>query len=75
MKTISIKQLHETTGKFVREARVHPILITDHGNGVALLKRFSADDVPGKRFPNRKAADLPSVDVDSTGLISEDRDS
>ena len=74
MKTISIRKLHERTGLYVREAGVEPLVITDRGIQVALLKAFSASDVPGHPFPRRRAEELPAVAVDSTEVISRDRD-
>lgn len=73
VKTITIRQLHEATGKLVREARVTPLIVTDRGARIALLKRFSPDDVPCKPFPRRSPARLPSVTGDSTQIISDDR--
>jgi hypothetical protein len=73
MKTITIKQLHEATGKCVRAARSTPMIVTDRGTKVALLKRFSPDDLPHKPFPARNPTRLPSVTVDSTEIISDDR--
>ena len=74
MKTISIKQLHETTGKWVRSAKVEPLVITDHGDKIAILRQFSEEEHGGAPFPKRRPEDLPNVGVDSTRLISDDRD-
>ncbi len=73
MKTISIRQLHEATGRCVRKARVTPMIVTDRGTRVALLKGYSPEDLPGKPFPARNSRSLPSVAADSTQVISEDR--
>ena len=73
MKQITIRQLHEATGKYVRAARVSPLIVTDRGAQVALLKRFSLDDIPGKPFPARDVKRLPAVAADSTQVISDDR--
>ena len=74
MKSISIKELHEATGRYVRQARVEPLIVTDRGVSVAVLKALSEEDLPGGKFPRRRAAELPDVGVDSTELISRDRD-
>jgi len=74
MKTVSIRQLHERTGRYVREAREHAVVVTDHGRRVAVIKSFSEAELPGVPFPVRSAAELPSVSVDSTDVVSEDRD-
>jgi hypothetical protein len=73
MKAITIKQLHEATGKYVRAAGSAPLIVTDRGTKVALLKRFSPEDLPRISFPVRKPKRLPSVTVDSTEIISDDR--
>ncbi len=75
MKTISIKELHETTGRYVREAQVNPLIVTDRGQMVVLLKPFSSEDLPGRPFPKRLPRQLPRVNYDSSNLVSEDRDS
>lgn len=74
MKIVSIKQLHETTGRCVREARTGVLVITDRGERVALLKAYDQTSVPGRCFPKRDVRSLPDVGVDSTPLISQDRD-
>ena len=38
MKTISIRQLHTHTGRFVREAQHEAIRVTDRGREVAVLE-------------------------------------
>jgi hypothetical protein len=75
MKVISIKELHETTGRYVREAQVSPLIVTDRGHRVVILKPFSAEELPGRPFPKRFPRQLPHVNYDSTNLVSEDRDS
>lgn len=73
MKTITIKQLHDATGRFVRESRSAPLIVTDRGIPIALLKRFSPTDLPLKPFPSRDPESLPAVAADSTQIISDDR--
>jgi len=73
MKTITIRQLHEATGKCVRAARLTPFIVTDRGTKVALLKRFSPEDFQRTPFPARDPARLPSIAMDSTKTISDDR--
>jgi len=74
VKTISIKQLHEKTGKCVREAQTEAYVVTDHGRQVAILKAFSESDLAGRPFPRRGAGSLPDVGIDTTEVISRDRD-
>lgn len=83
MKSISIRQLHEKTGKFVREAALAgEIYVTDRGKTVAkLVKQPEESEIP--YFSRRKL--LPAFrklmgkgmlggGTDSTIAISEDRE-
>ncbi len=81
MKTVSIRELHEKTGEWVRQAEAHEqIIITDRGRPVASLAPFRK---PAKlnRFQKRRL--LPAYrklqgrlvgGTDSSALISKDRD-
>ncbi len=73
MKTISIKQLHARTGHRVRTAKTTPVIVTDHGERVASLQPVGAP-APRVKFAKRDWSKLPSSDLDSTDLISADRD-
>ena len=44
MKTISIRELHEATGRYVRETRIHPLVVTERGHTVAVLKAADRDE-------------------------------
>lgn len=44
MKTISIKELHAATGKWVHAAKRETIAVTDHGELVAVLKSHSEEE-------------------------------
>jgi prevent-host-death family protein len=74
MKVITIRELHEHTGKFVRQAQKEPVLVTDRGRQIAVLKAITAAESVGKPFPKRKLTSLPRVSIDSTVYISEERD-
>jgi antitoxin (DNA-binding transcriptional repressor) of toxin-antitoxin stability system len=74
VKTISIKQLHAETGKWVRAARKSPVVVTDRGEKVASLQAHRPDDPPRPVFAGRDWSRLPKLDFDSTGMISADRD-
>jgi len=74
MKTISIKELHAATGKWVRAAKLETITVTDHGEKVAVLKPLPEKENPRPVFKGRDWSKLPSSPVDSTIYISEDRD-
>jgi prevent-host-death family protein len=74
MKAITIRELHEHTGKFVRQAQKEPVLVTDRGQQIAVLKGVTTAETVGKKFPKRKLSSLPRVTVDSTVYISDERD-
>lgn len=74
MKTISIRDLHQATGRYVRETRLHTLVVTERGQAVAVLKPFTAVELPGRPLPKRNPRDLPRVDYDSTVSIEEDRE-
>jgi antitoxin (DNA-binding transcriptional repressor) of toxin-antitoxin stability system len=74
MKSISIRELHQQTGKFVREAAHQTIFVTDRGRQVAVLKAPSAAELKGRPFPRRRLSSMPKVRVDSKIYISEERD-
>lgn len=74
MKEVSIRELHQHTGKFVRQALKEPIIVTDRGEQIAVLKSLSSAEISGKPFPKRKLSSLPQVRIDSTVYISEERD-
>jgi antitoxin (DNA-binding transcriptional repressor) of toxin-antitoxin stability system len=76
MKTISIRELHLETGRWVRHAASRgPIVVTDRGRRVAALQPFDAS-VTGRPLPNREAAirKRSKVPVDSVVYQSELRD-
>lgn len=77
MKTISIRELHEKTGKWVREAAVSrdPLIVLDRGRPTARLVPYASDGA--KSFALRRKVkgfdELPVVGVDSGKLLEEDR--
>lgn len=73
MTTISIKQLHARTGHWVRAARKTPLIVTDRGERIASLQPLVGAEAAAK-FPKRDWSKLPASDLDSTDLISADRD-
>jgi prevent-host-death family protein len=76
MKTISIRELHLKTGRWVRHAASRgPIVVTDRGRRVAALQPFDAS-VTGRPLPNREAAirKRSKVPVDSAVYQSELRE-
>ena len=76
MKTISIRELHLKTGRWVRHvASWGPIIVTDRGRPVAALQPFDAS-VIGRPLPNREAAirKRSKIPVDSAAHLSELRE-
>ena len=76
MKTVTVEELHAATGRFVQEAAATPLLITKHGQPVAVLRKVQDLDRVGKPLPDREdwIGRLPRTDLDSTQVVSEDRD-
>ena len=81
MKTISIRELHEKTGEYVRKvAEAGEIYVTDRGKTVAkIVPEHEKAEAPyfARRKPNRafrKIMDKLQGGTDSTQTISEDRD-
>lgn len=81
MKKISIRELHESTGNWVREAaRVGALVITDHGKPIARIEAIAAD-TQSNPFLQRKLrpgyAKLRGKlggGADSAVIVSDDRD-
>lgn len=82
MKTISLRELHESTGAWVREAvRIGALVITDRGKPVARLEAVTANlqinpFLTRKLRPGySKLRGKLSGGAESTQIVSEDRDS
>ena len=76
MKTISIRELHLETGRWVRHvASRGPIIVTDRGRRVATLQPFDQALI-GQPLPNREAAirKRSRVPVDSVVYQAELRE-
>jgi antitoxin (DNA-binding transcriptional repressor) of toxin-antitoxin stability system len=76
MKTVSIRELHLRTGRWVRHAASRgPIVVTDRGRRIAALQPFDAS-VIGQPLPNREAAirKRSKIRVDSVVYQSELRE-
>ena len=83
MKTITIRELHERTGRWVREAARHgQIIVTDSGRPVArLVPEQQAAEAPyfarrkrSARFRKLDDSGKMAKGTDATQAISEDRD-
>jgi prevent-host-death family protein len=83
MKAISLRELHEKTGHWVRRARHYgEILVTDRGEAVARLTPeaprqevpYFARRVLSPAFRKLAASGRLSGGTDSTAAISEDRE-
>jgi antitoxin (DNA-binding transcriptional repressor) of toxin-antitoxin stability system len=76
MKTISIRELHLDTGRWVRHAATkEPIVVTDRGHRVATLLAFDRSMI-GSPLPNREARirKRSRIPVDSAVYQSEMRE-
>jgi antitoxin (DNA-binding transcriptional repressor) of toxin-antitoxin stability system len=76
MKTITIRELHLETGRWVRyAASKEPLVVTDRGRRVVALRRFEQSMV-GRPLPDREARirRRPRIDVDSARYLEEMRD-
>ena len=76
MKTVTVEELHRSTNQYVRAAMESPLVVLDEGQPVVLLKRFQPGEKRGRPLPNRDGwiASLPRTDLDSTQVVSDDRD-
>jgi len=77
MKTISIRELHLKTARWVRHAATQgPIVVTDRGRSVAALQPFDPSAATGRLLPNREAVirKRSKVPVDSAVYQSELRE-
>ena len=80
MKTISIRDLHEQTGRWVRQASAGEVYVTERGRLVA--KIMPVKPLPGKPFfadPKFTRAFLRHRSslrggTDATEIVSQDRD-
>ena len=76
MRTITIRELHLCTGKWVRQAAAAPVIVTERGRAVATIMPFDPAHrgTPfGKRRLVRGFAELPAIAGDVTETISADR--
>ena len=76
MKSISIRELHLDTGRWVRHAATKgAIVITDRGHRIAALLPADAATA-GRPLPDREAKirRRARIPIDSGGYISEMRD-
>ena len=76
MKTISIRELHLKTGRWVRHAASRgPVVVTDRGRRVAALQPFD-ESMAGRPLPNREIAigKRSKIPVDSVVYQSELRE-
>jgi len=76
MRTISIRELHLDTGRWVRAAAAgQALVVTDRGRRVVTLRAFDRP-LAGRPLPNRERQirNRPLIRVDSAVYISEMRD-
>jgi antitoxin (DNA-binding transcriptional repressor) of toxin-antitoxin stability system len=75
MTTITIRELHLKTGRWVRHAAVHgPVVVTDRGRRVAALQPLDSGrarrPLPDREAVIRKRSRIP---VDSAVYVAADR--
>jgi antitoxin (DNA-binding transcriptional repressor) of toxin-antitoxin stability system len=75
MKTITIRELHLRTGRWVRHAAVHgQVVVTDRGRQVAALQPLDCDrarrPLPNRETTIQKRSKIP---VDSAVYVTEIR--
>jgi prevent-host-death family protein len=76
MKTISIRELHLQTGRWIRHAASRgPVVVTDRGRRVAALQPFDAT-ATRQPLPNREATirKRSKVQVDSAVYVADLRE-
>ena len=78
MKTISIRELHVETGRWVRRAASSgPIVVTDRGRRVAAMHPFDATStarpLPDREAAIRKRSRVPVDSVTYQAALREDR--
>ena len=76
MKNVSIRELHQSTGRIVRSVVEEPAVVTDQGRPMAIIQAFDAKDLPGRPLPagHWQSRPRPDLDGDSTLAVTEDRD-
>ena len=75
MSRVSIRELHQDTGRWVRLAAHEPIVVTDRGRPVATLVPFR-EELVSRPLPDREKelSKLPEIPIDSDEVVSMDRD-
>jgi antitoxin (DNA-binding transcriptional repressor) of toxin-antitoxin stability system len=76
MRSISIRELHINTGRWVRHAARHgAVVVTDRGRVVARLQPHTAADV-GRPLPDREASirARSRLRTDSADAVAADRE-
>lgn len=75
MATITVRELHNNTGQWIRRvAAGEPVVVTERGRRVASLRAIDATP-PGRSLPNREARirKRSRIRVDSGRYVSEMR--
>lgn len=77
MKTISIRELHQETGDWVRKAASGTIVVTERGRPIAdIVPHVPAAKHSGRSFVEREAwiKSMPFIPVDSATVVDEIRE-
>lgn len=75
MKTVTLDELDESMQSLIRNAASEPTVVVDQGVVIAEI-RVPIARTKGGRIPLNHWDSIPrvAVNIDSTGIISEDRD-
>lgn len=75
MKTVTLEELDEPMKSLIRNAASEPTVVVDQGVVIAEI-RVPIARTEGRRFPPNHwdTFKSPRVNIDSTDIISEDRD-
>lgn len=76
MEVITLKNLHQHTGRYARAAREQSFVITDRGHAVAMLTAplTAQMETPLPRRFSPRSAVAPKRRTDSAKAVSADRD-
>jgi len=76
MKLVSIRELHQSTGRIVRSAAEEAAIVTDQGRPVAIIKGIAPGDLLARPLPadHWQSRERPTIHADSTAAVSADRD-
>jgi len=74
MKTITVRDLHLNTGRYIRKAAIVDLVVTEHGRAVASISRFTGY-TKGASLPDRESFihKMPRIHIDSAKIVADNR--